>query len=179
MHTEFHRSGSGTYGTSPLPTLSPFQPFSPSTVLLARKGRVLCLTPEAELCIIHNETIGYHVETMCCSPVNDCLSRTKPDPGSRASGAPRDGTRQAGIPGTDPAGAPGAPNKPNWPVPWRAREIRNPKLEILNKSETPMIETRQTQNKADLGARRAIANRGFVAARARYVKRTQFRGFQG
>jgi len=44
-------------------------------------------------------------------------------------------------------------NEPNFAR--RGREILNPKLEILNKLEKPMIETRQMQNKANPWAREA------------------------
>jgi len=66
-----------------------------------RKGRISCLTPEAGLCIIRNETIGYHVETMCRLPVNDRSSRIEPSRSSRATGAPRNNTCAMGIPGSN------------------------------------------------------------------------------
>ena len=42
-----------------------------------------------------------------------------------------------------------APNEPNWPGSRWAREIRNAELEIRNKLEMPMIETREIRNEAN------------------------------
>ena len=110
---------------------------------------------------------------MCCSPVSDRSSRIEPDPGSRASGAPRNATRGTGIPGTDPADAPAAPNKPNWAVPWRARETRNPK-QIRNAND------RNTRNAKQSRFRREARHcRLGIRGGARDVKRTQFRCLQG